>query len=69
MTLSRSRIQESIIKRVDLDLVVLGKMPLTKKAHEKSLMSIEQSLMVVPNCLAGQGKDGTAANLGQAWLL
>jgi hypothetical protein len=47
----------------------LGKMPLTKKAHEKSLTSIEQSLMAGPNCQAGQGKDGAAANLGQAWLL
>jgi hypothetical protein len=42
-------------------------MPLTKNAHEKSLMSIEQ--MAGPNCQAGQGKDGAAANLGQAWLL
>jgi hypothetical protein len=48
---------------------MLGKMLLTKKAHEKSLMSIEQSLMAGPNCQAGQGKDGTAAILGQAWLL
>jgi hypothetical protein len=48
---------------------VLGKMPLTKKAHEKSLTPIEQSLMAGPNCQAGWGKDGSAANLGQAWLL
>jgi hypothetical protein len=48
---------------------MLGKMPLTKKAHEKSLMSIEQSLMAGLNCQAGQGKDGTAVILGQAWLL
>jgi hypothetical protein len=48
---------------------MLGKTLLTKKAHEKSLMSIEQSLMAGPNCQAGQGKDGTAAILGQAWLL
>jgi hypothetical protein len=27
-----------------------------KKAHEKSLMSIEQSLMAGPNCQAGRGK-------------
>jgi hypothetical protein len=44
-------------------------MLLTKKAHEKSLTSIEQSLMAGPNCQAGRGKDGTAAILGQAWLL
>jgi hypothetical protein len=37
-------------------------MPLIKKAHEKSLTSIEQSLMADPNCQAGWGKDGTAAN-------
>jgi hypothetical protein len=48
---------------------LLGKMPLTKKAHEKSLTSIQQSLMAGPNCQAGQGKDGAAVNLGQAWLL
>jgi hypothetical protein len=48
---------------------MLGKTLLIKKAHEKSLTSIEQSLMAGPNCQAGQGKDGTAANLGQAWLL
>jgi hypothetical protein len=46
-------------------------MPLTKKAHEKSLMSIQQSLMAGPSCQAGWGKDGEAANLGQikSWLL
>jgi hypothetical protein len=43
-------------------------MLLTKKAHEKSLTSIEQSLMADPNCQAGRGKDGAAAILGQAWL-
>jgi hypothetical protein len=48
---------------------MLGKMPLTKKAQEKSLMSIEQSLMAGPNCQAGQGKDGTAPSLGEQWLL
>jgi hypothetical protein len=48
---------------------MLGKMPLTKKAHEKSLTSIEQSLVAGPNCQAGWGKDGSAAILGQAWLL
>jgi hypothetical protein len=48
---------------------MLGKTPLTKKAHEKSLTSIEQSLMAGPNCQTGQGKDGIAANLGQVWLL
>jgi hypothetical protein len=44
-------------------------MLLAKKAHEKSLTSIEQSLMAGPNWQAGWGKDGAAANLGQAWLL
>jgi hypothetical protein len=48
---------------------LLGKTLLTKKAHKKSLMSIEQSLMAGPNCQAGWEKDGTAAILGQAWLL
>jgi hypothetical protein len=48
---------------------MLGKTLLTKKAHEKSLMSIEQSLMAGPNCLPGQGKDDRAAILDQAWLL
>jgi hypothetical protein len=48
---------------------MLGKMPLTKKAQEKSLTSIEQSLMAGPNCQAGQGKDGAAVILGQALLL
>jgi hypothetical protein len=41
-------------------LFQLGKMPLTKKAHEKNLTPVEQSLMAGPNCQAGQGKDGTA---------
>jgi hypothetical protein len=31
-------------------------MPLSKKAQEKSLTSIEQSLMAGPNCHAGRGK-------------
>jgi hypothetical protein len=48
---------------------LLGKTPLTKKAHEKSLTSIEQSLMAGSNCKAGWGKDGAAMNLGQACLL
>jgi hypothetical protein len=47
---------------------MLGKLLLTKKAQEKSLKSIKQSLMAGPNCQSGWGKDGTAANLGQAWL-
>jgi hypothetical protein len=48
---------------------MLGKMLLTKKAHEKSLTSIEQSLMAGSTCQAGWGKDGAAQILGQAWLL
>jgi hypothetical protein len=48
---------------------MLGKMSLTKKAYEKSITSIKQSLMAGPNCQAGPGKDGAAANLGQVWLL
>jgi hypothetical protein len=44
---------------------MIRKMPLTKKAYKKSLTSIEQSLMAGPNCQVGQGKDGTAVNLGQ----
>jgi hypothetical protein len=48
---------------------MLGKTPLSKKAHEKSLTSIEQGLMAGPNCQAGQGKDGTAQSLGKQWLL
>jgi hypothetical protein len=48
---------------------ILGKTPLSKKAHEKSLTSIEQGLMAGPNCQAGQGKDGTAQSLGKQWLL
>jgi hypothetical protein len=48
---------------------MLGKTLHIKKAHEKSFMSIEQSLMAGPNCQAGWGKDGAAANLGQEWLL
>jgi hypothetical protein len=47
----------------------LGKTPLSKKAHEKSLTSIEQSLMAGPNCQAGRGKDGTAPSVGEQWLL
>jgi hypothetical protein len=35
---------------------MLGKMPLTKKAQEKSLTSIEQSLMAGSNCQAGWEK-------------
>jgi hypothetical protein len=48
---------------------MLGKMSLTKKAHEKSLMSIEQSLKAGPNFQAGQGKDGAALSLREEWLL
>jgi hypothetical protein len=48
---------------------MLGKMLLTKKAHEKRLTSIEQSLMAGLNCQAGQGKDGAALSLGEQWLL
>jgi hypothetical protein len=48
---------------------MLGKTLLTKKAHEKSFMSIEKSLMADPNCQAGQGNDGTAETLGEVWLL
>jgi hypothetical protein len=44
---------------------MLGKTPLAKKAHEKSLTSIEQGLMAGPNCQAGRGKDGTAPSLGE----
>jgi hypothetical protein len=40
-----------------------------KEGHEKSLASLEHSLMADPNCQAGRGKDGAAANLGQVWLL
>jgi hypothetical protein len=48
---------------------MLGKTPLSKKAHEKSLMSIQQSLMAGPNCQVGQGKDGAALSLGKQWFL
>jgi hypothetical protein len=49
---------------------MLGKTLLTKKAHEKSLTSIEQSLIMSgPNCQAGWGKDGAAPSLGDQWLL
>jgi hypothetical protein len=44
---------------------VIGKTPLSKKAHEKSLTSIEQSLTAGPNCQSGWGKDGTALSLGE----
>jgi hypothetical protein len=53
----------------DRDILLLGKMPLSKKAHEKSLMSIEQSLMAGPNFQAGWGKDGATPSLGKWWLL
>jgi hypothetical protein len=39
---------------------MLGKTLLSKKAHKKSLTTIEQSLMAGPNCQAGQGNDGAA---------
>jgi hypothetical protein len=48
---------------------LLGKTPLSKKAHEKSLTSIEQGLMAGPNYQAGWGKDGAAQSLGKQWLL
>jgi hypothetical protein len=48
---------------------MLGKTLLTKKTHEKSLTSIEQSLTAGPNCQVGWGKDGAAPNLGEQWLL
>jgi hypothetical protein len=48
---------------------MLGKTSLTKKAHEKSLMSIEQSLMAGPNCQASREKDGADLSLGEEWLL
>jgi hypothetical protein len=38
------------------NVILLGKTLLTKKAQEKSLTSIEQSLMAGPNCQAGQRK-------------
>jgi hypothetical protein len=47
---------------------MLGKMLLTKKAHEKSLTSIEQSLMAGPNCQAGPRKDGSAPSLSGSGL-
>jgi hypothetical protein len=53
----------------ELLISVLGKTPLSKKAHEKSLTSIEQGLMAGPNCQAGRGKDGAAQSLGEQWLL
>jgi hypothetical protein len=49
---------------------VLGKMPLLKKAHEKThVHRAEQSLVAGPNCQAGWGKDGAAPSLGEQWLL
>jgi hypothetical protein len=48
---------------------MLGKTPLPKKAHKKSLTSIEQSLMAGSNYQGGRGKYRAAAILGQAWLL
>jgi hypothetical protein len=39
---------------------MLEKTLLSKKAHKKSLTTIEQSLMAGPNCQAGQGNDGAA---------
>jgi hypothetical protein len=48
---------------------LLGKTLLTKKTQEKSLTSVEQSLMTGPNCQPAQRKDGRAVTLGQAWLL
>jgi hypothetical protein len=48
---------------------MLGKTLLIKKAHKKSLTSIEQSLMAGPNCQASREKDGIAQSLGEEWLL
>jgi hypothetical protein len=48
---------------------LLGKTLLSKKAHEKSLTSIQQDLMAGPNCQAGRGKDGAAPSLGEQLLL
>jgi hypothetical protein len=47
---------------------MLGKTPLSKKAHEKSLTSIEQfnGRHKLPGWL---GKDGAAPSLGEQWLL
>jgi hypothetical protein len=47
---------------------VLGKMPLTKKAHEKSLTPRAKfnGRLEPPGWL---GKDGAAQILGQVWLL
>jgi hypothetical protein len=44
---------------------MLGKVPLSKKAHKKSPMSLEQSLMAGSNCKAGWGIDGAAPSLGK----
>jgi hypothetical protein len=51
------------INKLNFQSYLLGKMLLTKKAHEKSLTPIEQSLMAGLNCQAGPGKDGAAPSL------
>jgi hypothetical protein len=43
---------------------MLGKMPITKKAHEKNLTFIEQSLMAGPNFLAAWGKEWHSSEPG-----
>jgi hypothetical protein len=47
---------------------LLGKMQLTKKAHEKSLTSIEQ-FNGRPKLPGWPGKEGAAPSLGKQWLL
>jgi hypothetical protein len=40
-----------------------------KESSQEKSHVLEQGLMAGPNCQAGQGKDGAAQTLGQAWLL
>jgi hypothetical protein len=47
---------------------VLGKRSLSKKAHEKSLTSIEQ-FNGRPKLPGWLGKDGAVPSLGEQWLL
>jgi hypothetical protein len=47
---------------------MLGKTPLSKKAHEKTHVH-RAKLMSGPNFQAGRGKDGAAPSLGEQWLL
>jgi hypothetical protein len=50
-------------------LVLLGKMPVTKNTQEKSLTSIEQSLMAGPNCqAAGERWRSPDSGLGKAFI-